>query len=133
MNAKLQTCHPDLIRVFEAAMAKLPIIIVCGHRTKEEQDAAVASGHSQTPFPLSKHNLLPSRAVDFAPKEPNGRIDWSDVRRFYYFGGRIMEIADGLGVPLRWGADWDGDLELKDNRFNDIGHFELTDSAPLPV
>lgn len=131
---KLSTCHPDLQKVFQAAGEILPLVIVCGFRGREAQDAAVASGHSQTPFPTSKHNATPSLAVDFAPYDcyVNGRIDWGDVKRFYYFAGIIQGIALSMGTKLRFGGDWDGDLELKDNRFNDIGHFELPDHQPLP-
>ena len=130
---KLSTCNADLQKVFTAAAEVLPMVIVCGYRGKEAQEAAVASGHSQTKFPDSKHNLTPSLAVDFAPYDSyvNGRIDWGDVKRFYYFAGIIQGIAISMGIKLRYGGDWDGDMELKDNRFNDIGHFETTPSKML--
>ena len=32
-----------------------------------------------------------------------------------------------LGVRLRWGGDWDSDLEVDDNDFDDLPHFELVD------
>ena len=37
--------------------------------------------------------------------------------------GRAVE----LGIRLRWGGDWDGDNELRDQTFNDLVHFEVID------
>ena len=39
--------------------------------------------------------------------------------------GFVMGIANTVGIKLRWGGDWDKDTELKDNKFNDLGHFEI--------
>lgn len=32
--------------------------------------------------------------------------------------------AHKLGVRITWGGDWDGDKSFKDNKFNDLPHFE---------
>ena len=29
------------------------------------------------------------------------------------------------GVEIRWGGDWDSDTQVKDNKFDDLVHFEL--------
>jgi peptidoglycan L-alanyl-D-glutamate endopeptidase CwlK len=121
---KLETCHPELVTVFNLAAQKLPMVIVCGHRTQEEQDAAFASGHSQVKWPSGKHNADPSNAVDFAPLNPDGTIAWKDEERFIYYAGVIMGIAQGLGYSLRSGCDWDSDGQLADNTFPDLGHIE---------
>lgn len=133
---KLSSCHSDLQKVFAAAGEILPLVIVCGYRGKEAQETAVAAGNSKTPYPQSKHNCEPSRAVDFAPYDSfvKGRIDWGDTKRFYYFAGIIQGIAyRELGHFLRYGGDWNGDTALKDNRFNDLGHFEMPAEEPLPA
>jgi len=41
--------------------------------------------------------------------------------------GRICQEADRLGVPIRWGGDWDRDDRTSDNKFNDYVHFEVYD------
>jgi hypothetical protein len=67
-------------------------------------------------------------AIDIVPVEYlNGKtvIDWNDVSRICYFAGAIMALAATMGIALRWGGDWDRDTELKDNKFNDLVHFEL--------
>ena len=51
-------------------------------------------------------------------------IDWEDANRFYYFAGRVMAVASSKGYRLRFGGDWDGDMDLKDQNFNDLVHFE---------
>jgi len=83
---------------------------LCGHRTKEKQEEAFNSKHSKVHFPKSKHNSLPSKAVDVAPYP----IDWNDLERFYNFGGYVRGIAESLGIKIRWGGDWNENLELKD-------------------
>ena len=40
-------------------------------------------------------------------------------------GGMIRGIALQLNVPVRWGGDWDGDGEIKDNSFDDLVHIEI--------
>ena len=44
---------------------------------------------------------------------------------FHYFGGFVLGIASQMGLKIRWGGDWDRDTEVKDNRFDDLPHFEI--------
>lgn len=50
--------------------------------------------------------------------------------RFYYFAGRILQIADQCYREgktkelLRWGGDWDKDHDFTDQNFDDLPHFE---------
>lgn len=120
-QARLDTCHPDLQKLFTELSNDWNISIICGHRTEEEQNAAVASGNSKTPYPKSKHNTSPSVAVDAALYP----IDWNDTGRHYMFVGMVKQKAKDLGIHIRCGADWDGDNETKDQTFNDLVHFEL--------
>ncbi len=99
--------------------------IIDGYRGHERQAEAFLMGFSKVRFPNSRHNVNPSLAVDVAPWP----IDWMDAERFIYFGGYVKGIAAQLGIPIRWGGDWDGDFELKDNLFNDYGHFEIQEKT----
>ena len=119
--AKLATIHPDLQKLFLEVVKVVDCIIVCGYRDKEEQDKAYAMGRSLVRFPNSKHNINPSNAVDVVPYP----IDWLDIRRFYYFGGFVVATALKLNISIRWGGDWNGDFQVKDQNFNDLPHFEL--------
>lgn len=78
-------------------------------------------GRSKLKWPKGKHNKRPAEATDAAPYP----IDWEDRERFIMFGGYVLGIAFELNIGLRWGGDWDRDTQVKDNRFDDLVHFEL--------
>lgn len=120
-KARLNTCHPEIQRLFNELIKDWDISIICGHRPEDEQEAAVKSGNSKTHFPNSKHNLLPSLGVDAALYP----IDWRDEGRHYMFVGMVKQKAKDLGINIRCGADWDGDNDTDDQTFNDLVHFEL--------
>lgn len=119
-KSRLATCHPEIQRLFNSLINDYDISIICGHRTEEEQNAAVASGASKTAYPDSKHNRFPSLGVDAALYP----IDWNDAGRHYMFVGVVRERARELGIPIRCGADWDGDFKTSDQTFNDLVHIE---------
>lgn len=120
-QARLDTCHPEIQRLFNELIKDWDVSIICGHRTEEAQNAAVKSGNSKTVFPNSKHNSMPSIAVDAALYP----IDWNDSGRHYMFVGMVKQKAKDLGINIRCGADWDGDNDTGDQTFNDLVHFEL--------
>ena len=101
--------------------------IITGFRGEDAQNEMFRTGRSQHKFPNGKHNLTPSKAIDAAPYP----IDWKDEDRFIYLAGHVRGIAKMLKEQgkiihdIGWGRDWDGDTELKDNNFNDFGHFYL--------
>lgn len=100
-------------------------------RTLEEQADFVRRGVSKTM--TSKHLITPehplSRAVDAGPwpmRWPQeGPDKWLDWGRLYYFAGIVMSTANGLGIKIRYGGDWNGNFDLKDQNFYDGVHFEL--------
>lgn len=118
---QLETCHPDLQAVMQAAINFFNFRVLEGRRGKERQNELYAEGKSQLRYPNSNHNANPSNAVDIAPWP----IDWSDTARFYYLAGYIMALSKAMNIPLRWGGDWDQDTEVTDQSFMDLGHFEL--------
>lgn len=135
-KARLATCHGDLHLIFKEVIRDFDCTIVCGHRSVSEQQELYAQGrtkpgkvvtHVDGVNKKSKHNSLPSMAVDAVPYP----INWNDTDRMRYFAGFVMGTAarlyhEGLITHhLRWGGDWDRDTEVKDNRFMDLPHFEL--------
>ena len=120
-QARLATCHPDLQLLMNALIKHVDVSILCGHRTEAEQNKAYREGASTKKFPKSKHNQLPSLAVDLAPWP----IDWKDRGRFYMVVGYVRRLADELGIKIRCGGDWDGDLNTDDQRLQDLPHIEL--------
>ena len=118
---RLKTCDPKLQAVLNEAIKYVNFSVTCGHRDKAEQDKAVAEGNSKTPWPTSKHNSLPSQAVDVAPYP----LAWNDSEAFTLLAGVIYGVACTMGVQLRLGIDWDGDLSVTEHGFKDRPHIEL--------
>lgn len=123
---QLLTLDPRLQAVLEDAIQYFDFTIVEGHRGEAAQTKAYITGKSKKPWPLGNHNTKPSTAADCAPYP----IDWGDrpdaIRRFCYMAGFIMSSARRLNIPLRWGADWDHDDDLRDEQgLRDFPHFEL--------
>ena len=54
-------------------------------------------------------------------------IDWNDKIRFYHFAGYVLGVAKTLGIKIRWGGDWNSNLNFKDEKFMDLPHFELVE------
>jgi peptidoglycan L-alanyl-D-glutamate endopeptidase CwlK len=108
------------VRLFKEVIKHWDCTILCGHRGKELQNEYFHQGLSKKEFPNSMHNGTPSLAVDVAPYP----IDWEDTRRIYMFVGFVRGIAAIIDVPIRCGADWDGDMQVKDQNFHDTPHFE---------
>jgi peptidoglycan LD-endopeptidase CwlK len=117
---RLDTCHPEIQRLFNSLINDYDITIICGHRGEAEQNKAVADGVSKTTYPNSKHNTTPSLAIDAALYP----IDWGDIGRHYILVGIVRERARQLGIKIRCGADWDSDFATNDQKFNDLVHFE---------
>lgn len=125
--SRLETCHGDLQILFRTVILHRDCTILAGHRQKAEQDAAYTSGNSQLKWPKSKHNALPSLAVDVI----NYPIDWKKHNDIIYFAGFVMGIADilysknAMRHKIRWGGDWNQNHKVSDERFLDLVHFEL--------
>jgi len=121
----LSECDPKLQEIAKEAIDTINFTVITGIRTKAEQERKVRKGLSEVHWPNSKHNVKcegdKSQAFDLAPYP----IDWKDTDRFYLLAGIIIQIAKQKGIEVRWGGDWDSDFDLNDQKFNDLGHFEL--------
>lgn len=146
---RLSSCDERLQRLFLRLVETYDCSIIEGHRSKDAQDLAVAQRRSKTPWPTSKHNGLPSRAVDAGPYIPGRRIPWpvvpeflqnlpqaqqaaltayiKDIAQWHHFAGHVERLAEEMGIRLRWGGDWDRDRNVANQIFDDLPHFELVD------
>ena len=110
---RLSTCHPDLQAVCRELIKQYDFAVLCGHRGKEEQNAAFNAGHSRLIYPQSKHNKMPSHAVDMAPYP----VDWGNLMRFREMWQRfdalakLMRQRGEIESEFEWGGEWDS---LKD-------------------
>lgn len=129
---RLAECHPDLQTLFNEVIKHWDHSVLCGSRSKEEQDDAVREGRSKTSWPKSNHNVdgvkrTTAWAVDAAPYP----IDWKDKDRFSFFAGIVLETARRMKAEgrmthdVRWGGDWDSDGNIREHSFYDGPHFEL--------
>lgn len=112
-QAKLNTCHSDLIRLIEAVAETEKCAVICGFRGRYEQEKAYYTGKSKAKFGQSKHNLKPSQAVDVVPLP----LNWDDIPAFEKLGEKIMAKAEDLNIKVKWGRDF--------TNLKDYPHFEL--------
>ena len=110
VDSKLQNLFNEVVKKFDCTVTE-------GLRSQERQNELVAQGKSKTKF--GKH--VDGKAMDVYPYP----VDFKDRDRFHYFGGYVKGIAESMDIRVRWGGDWDGDFETKDNKFDDLCHFEL--------
>ena len=144
---KLNSCHPDLIIIFQEVVRIFDNAIVYGERTPGEQFELYKQGRSliggrwviadkkkvvtykDGTISKSNHNYSPSKAVDAVPYP----INWKNTDRMYYFAGMVIATAIRLKDEgkvthnIRWGGDWDRDTEVDDQTFMDLAHFEIID------
>ena len=128
-TARLGQAVPSLGAAYAQALARwmgdpvlrlagVPIVTEC-YRSPERQDELYKQGRSK-PGPVvtykrggeSKHNTLPSRALDVAFLLADGSVSWSGLLLSKF--ARLMKAAD---ARVRWGGDW--------SKFKDRPHFEV--------
>jgi peptidoglycan L-alanyl-D-glutamate endopeptidase CwlK len=141
----LNTCATDLITVFDEVVLYFDNMIIYGNRSQGDQFELYKQGRSfingewvitdksrvvtykdgwSKP---SKHNLVPSEAVDAVPYP----VRWKDTDRMYYFAGFVLGIAARLKAEgkithdIRYGGDWNRDTNVMDETFMDLVHFEI--------
>tara|TARA_R100001244_G_scaffold79515_1_gene62531 strand:- start:154 stop:546 length:393 start_codon:yes stop_codon:yes gene_type:complete len=119
-RSRLKGVNPKLVNVLNEAIKLMDLTILEGLRSVERQKELVASGASKTM--KSKH--LKGWAVDVTPY-PVDFDSAKGINRHYYMAGMLRGIAHMMKIPVRSGADWDSDGEIKDQKFNDLVHLEL--------
>lgn len=119
----VSTVTTNLQKVLAAAIKEYDFSVIFGHRDRATQDKAYADKNSTKKWPNSKHNFMPSQAFDVIPY-PDG---WkASNAEFCKMAEAIIKASEKVGVPLRWGGDWDGDGDITDQNLIDLAHFEET-------
>lgn len=126
--SRLSTCDLELQILFFEVIKHVDCIVLEGHRGLEAQEEAVRKGNSKLHWPDGKHNKIPSNAVDVTPCP----IDWKNEKRFYWFAGYVLGIAEQLKQQgkmtksIRYGGDWNMNMDITDETgLRDLVHFEL--------
>jgi peptidoglycan LD-endopeptidase CwlK len=131
-RANLEGVDPDMIRVVERAIANSPqdFMVLEGVRTPARQKELYAQGRTKPGKKVtwtlnSNHFINPKtgygQAVDLVPFP----VDWSDLKKFDVMARAMLKAATDLGIPIRWGANWDGDGNWREKGETDSPHFEL--------
>lgn len=118
---RLQSCHSKLQTLAKEVVKKYDITIACGHRTESAQNLAFSKGYSTLMWPHSKHNSIPSLAVDIVPYPEL----WKSKKKLAHLMGYIKATAERLNIKIRQGIDWDMDNDFNDQSFHDLPHIEL--------
>lgn len=129
---RLDTCHPDLQRLFLALSKTHNISIICGYRGELEQARALKEKKSTKAFGQSKHNVKPSLAVDAVPTKAltlwKHKMDLP-AKDYQGFAADVFDVANFNKIKLRWGGDWDMDgFALNDQKLYDFAHWELMEA-----
>jgi len=112
---QLSTCDQRLQDLFMKVLQDMDCTIIEGHRGKEKQDRMVREGKSKAKWPRSKHNTIPSKAVDVMPYP----IDWNDLERLSKFSELVKKTAKRMNIKIRWGGNF--------KSFFDGPHWELVE------
>lgn len=119
---RLATCHPKIQRLIREVdrrlsartMQKFDLTVVCGHRGQVEQEQAFRDGNSDKHWPDSRHNTMPSTAVDVGIYP----LDWNDRELFMFLIGYILAVSEDMGIEIEVGALW---------KKRDRPHIQLTE------
>lgn len=121
---RLKLAHPLLQQLFTAVAVETDIVILDATRGRAAQELAFKKGNTKVHFGNSAHNYMPCIALDVCPLP----VDWSRAgrKKFETLGKKfVLPIANRLKIPIRWGADWNMNSDLSDEKFSDMPHYEL--------
>lgn len=124
---RLATCHPDLVLLMSEALTDpecpCDFTVTSGHRGQAEQDALFEAGRSKLRYPASRHNAMPSLAVDAVPYIPGvgPTWEWEHIEplaahiKIVWQRLQLEERTSG-NYDMSWGGDW---------RWRDGAHYQL--------
>jgi peptidoglycan L-alanyl-D-glutamate endopeptidase CwlK len=94
-----------------------------GLRTAEQQHELYLAGASQCDGyeKISKHQM--GEAVDLIPFVGNKAVNNKEM--MCVVAGVMFACASELNIEIRWGLDWNKNGDIRDNKFNDMYHFEI--------
>lgn len=145
-NLQLGTVDPKLAGVCRRAITicKIDFSVLEGRRSVSRQHELYAQGrtaaqlHAAGVFDVpanpgksidtwtlnSRHFPDPKtglgNAVDLCPSP----VDFGNMDKYHEIRDAMYQAGKGLGVPIRWGGDWDGD-GVTEKGETDFGHFEI--------
>lgn len=125
---RLEGVNDDLVKIVKLAIRRTPVdfgVAWCGgFRTPEEQNQLFKDGYSQKDGyeKLSRHQF--GDAVDLQVFVGGAVVQNEKMQCIV--AGVMFACASELGIKIRWGGMWSQSGDIRDNKFNDLYHFELT-------
>lgn len=109
-------------------ISEVDFMVVEGLRTKQRQEELYAQGRTKpgkivTWTMKSKH--IEGLAVDIAPCNKDGSINWNDLKMFDKMADAMFKAAKELNINIRHGADWNMNGVKREKGETDSPHFEL--------
>lgn len=127
---RLTGVNEKMVSVVKRAIeiSEVDFMVVEGVRTLKRQEELYAQGRTKpgkivTWTMKSKH--IDGLAVDIAPVNPDGSINWNDLKKFDKMADAMFLASKELGITIRHGADWDMDGIRREKGETDSPHFEL--------
>ena len=126
---RLNGVNTRLVSVVHRALelSTVDFTVVEGLRSKERQAQLYAQGRTTPGNKVTwtlKSKHIDGLAVDLAPFA-DGKIDWSDSKKFDAIAKAMFMAAAELGVKIRWGKDWNANGIIGERGEVDSPHFEL--------
>ena len=122
--------NENLVNVVKRAIeiSEVDFMVVEGLRTKQRQEELYAQGRTKpgkvvTWTMKSKH--IDGLAVDIAPCNKDGSINWNDLKMFDKMADAMFKAAKELNINIRHGADWNMNGVKREKGETDSPHFEL--------
>jgi len=128
---RLEGVNPKLINLLLLAIKRTPVDFgvawMGGLRTAEEQNQLFKEGYSQRDGyeKISNHQL--GDAVDLNVFVGSKMVE--SEKMLCLIAGVMFSCANELNIRVRWGGDWDEDGDIRDNKFNDMYHFEIINKS----
>lgn len=127
---RLVGVNDNLVNVVKRAIeiSEVDFMVVEGLRTKQRQEELYAQGRTKpgkvvTWTMKSKH--IDGLAVDIAPCNKDGSINWNDLKMFDKMADAMFKAAKELNINIRHGADWNMNGIKREKGETDSPHFEL--------
>lgn len=127
---RLVGVNENLVNVVKRAIeiSEVDFMVVEGLRTKQRQEELYAQGRTKpgkivTWTMKSKH--IDGLAVDIAPCNKDGSINWNDLKMFDKMADAMFKAAKELNINIRHGADWNMNGIKREKGETDSPHFEL--------
>ena len=124
---RLKDVNIKIINLSLLAIKRTPIDFgiawMGGKRTAEEQNQLFKDGYSKCDGyeKISKHQS--GDAVDLNVFVGGKVVDNKEM--LCVVAGVMFACANELNIKIRWGGDWNMNGDIRDNKFNDMYHFEL--------